>query len=149
MEQLEIPGFEKVTRLTLEGITYTAQFRRCGKSNCRCSSGDPVDLHGPYWYKRDALGNVGYVGKALPPGVVLAWSNLGFQRPYLQAKLRLLYDELATIAAQIEALKRLQSGGELDNVQRLWIEGLGFIDCLVSEIERSGEIVIQDNGRGL
>lgn len=34
------------------------EWRRCGKGNCRCASGDPGDRHGPYWVRRwrDASG---------------------------------------------------------------------------------------------
>lgn len=27
------------------------QWKRCGKSNCRCASGNKEDLHGPYYYR--------------------------------------------------------------------------------------------------
>jgi hypothetical protein len=29
-----------------------AEYKRCGKANCRCASGDESDLHGPYYYRR-------------------------------------------------------------------------------------------------
>ena len=34
------------------------EYKRCGKSTCRCASGLPADLHGPYWVRRwrDAAG---------------------------------------------------------------------------------------------
>lgn len=28
-----------------------AERKRCGKPNCRCASGNPEDLHGPYYYR--------------------------------------------------------------------------------------------------
>jgi len=36
-----------------------AEQKRCGKENCRCTSGREEDLHGPYYYRRwrDAGGN--------------------------------------------------------------------------------------------
>ena len=34
--------------LVLGGTLY-ARLKPCGKPNCRCASGDPDDLHGPYW----------------------------------------------------------------------------------------------------
>jgi len=27
------------------------EFKRCGKKNCRCASGQREDLHGPYFYR--------------------------------------------------------------------------------------------------
>ncbi len=32
----------------LPGTLY-ARLKPCGKPNCRCASGEPEDLHGPYW----------------------------------------------------------------------------------------------------
>jgi hypothetical protein len=29
-----------------------AERKRCGKENCRCTSGQEEDLHGPYYYRR-------------------------------------------------------------------------------------------------
>ena len=34
--------------LVLPGTLY-ARLKPCGKPNCRCASGEPEDLHGPYW----------------------------------------------------------------------------------------------------
>ena len=36
-----------------------AEKKRCGKENCRCTSGRDEDLHGPYYYRRwrDSEGN--------------------------------------------------------------------------------------------
>lgn len=143
MEQLELPGFEKLTRLMVEGVVYTAQRRKCGKVICKCVSGDPDDLHGPYWYGRSALGEVSYVGKRLPEKIVLAWSNMQSQRPFLQEKIERLYEDMRTLQAEIEALRLLEQGGQLSQKQKLWVEALGFYDCLVSPGELPAS---QDNG---
>lgn len=151
MDQLVMPGFERITQFTIEGVTYSSQFRRCGKDNCKCASGDPGDFHGPYWYRRDQLGNVGYVGKTLPAAVVVAWANFQSQKPFLDQKITDLYEDLHTLEAQIEALRLLRVGGFLNSKQRIWVEASGFFDCLVSDATGS-EILIQDggdNGRGL
>lgn len=47
---------------------------RCGKKGCGKCSGEPPELHGPYWYlyrpKKDGTGRTSeYVGKALPDGL--------------------------------------------------------------------------------
>jgi hypothetical protein len=52
-------------------ITYSRQYRRCGKSGCTtCAGGAPG--HGPYWYgywRADGRPYKRYVGRTLPPGV--------------------------------------------------------------------------------
>lgn len=139
MEQLELSGFERLTRFTLEGVSYTAQRRKCGKQTCRCVSGDPETLHGPYWYGRDQVGQISYYGRSLPPPVVEAWSNLQNQKPYLQSRITSLYEDMRTVQAKIEALRALAVGGALDQKQKLWIEALGFYDCLVLDIEHQAQ----------
>lgn len=149
MKQLELPGCDKITRFTLDGVTYSAQFRKCGKPTCHCASGDPADQHGPYWYRRDALGNVGYCGRSLAPDVVSAWSHLEAQKPYLREKIEALYIDLRSLQGQIEALRLLQTGGALNMSQRLWIEAAGFRDCLVPDAARQvaqDDIWLLDNG---
>lgn len=143
-EQLELTGFERVTRFTLEGITFSSQRRRCGKSTCRCVSGDPETLHGPYWYGRFQSGEVRYYGRSLPPAVVVAWSNMQDQRFALVERIERLYDDMRALQGRIDALRLLQSGGALNQKQKLWIEASGFFDCLVSEALGS-EIDIQDD----
>lgn len=147
-EQFELPGFERLTRFALEGVTYTAQRRKCGKATCKCSGGDPDALHGPYWYGRDYLGQVSYYGRSLPPPVVVAWSNLQVQRPYLQQRINSLNENMRTLQAQIDALRSLGSGVALDQKQKLWIEASGFYDCLVSdEVVADEVIVLPQDGR--
>ena len=34
----------------LPGVVL-AEKKRCGKTNCRCRSGEDADLHGPYFYR--------------------------------------------------------------------------------------------------
>lgn len=147
MQQLVMAGFERVTQFTIEGVTYSSQFRQCGKSNCKCVDGDPGSAHGPYWYRRDSQGVVGYVGKILPAVVVVAWSNFQSQLPYLDQKIRDLYEDLDTLQAQIEALRLLRVGGALTSKQRIWIEASGFFDCLVPGLVGSG-ISKQDSLEG-
>lgn len=108
----------------LEGVTYYAEGRKCGKAVCRCQSGD---LHGPYWYKRDqTTGKVAYLGKTLPPELDEARRRLSlFGRDIVAAHSRLL--------AQAEALRRLQTRQHLTAQDRAAIQDLGFGMCLVSE----------------
>jgi hypothetical protein len=51
--------------------------KRCGKENCRCTSGREEDLHGPYYYRRwrDSEGNQHkeYVPK---PEVEEVWARI-------------------------------------------------------------------------
>lgn len=51
--------------ITVNGVTYRQQYRKCGKAECRCVDGDPYSgegMHGPYWYADGTK----YVGKELP-----------------------------------------------------------------------------------
>lgn len=61
-----------LTTFALEGITYSQQYRKCGKATCQtCQNGGPG--HGPYWYARDAMtGARFYVGRDLPADVAAA-----------------------------------------------------------------------------
>jgi hypothetical protein len=43
----ERAGREVVERKLVGSITYQLERVRCGKSNCKCATGE---LHGPYWY---------------------------------------------------------------------------------------------------
>ena len=108
----------------LEGVTYYAEGRKCGKAGCRCQSGD---LHGPYYYRRDqATGKVTYLGKVLPNQVDEARRRLAyFSRDLEVARRRLL--------AQAEALGRLYHRRPLTAEDRAAIRDLGFGACLVSE----------------
>lgn len=108
----------------LEGVTYYAEGRKCGKAVCRCQTGD---LHGPYWYKRDqATGKVAYLGKTLPAELEETRRRLVlYGRDIVAAHSRLL--------AQAEALRRLQTRQHLTPEQRAAIRDLGFGACLVSE----------------
>lgn len=49
-----------------DGLTYRAEYRRCGKSGCKCAAGA---LHGPYFYAYRKAGSRTtrrYVGRSLP-----------------------------------------------------------------------------------
>ena len=37
-------------KIELPGIVMS-EMKRCGKQNCKCSSGEKSDLHGPYYYR--------------------------------------------------------------------------------------------------
>jgi hypothetical protein len=46
--------------------TYRLEYIRCGKEECKCTSGD---LHGPYWYaywNENGKTKSRYIGKKLP-----------------------------------------------------------------------------------
>jgi predicted ATPase/DNA-binding SARP family transcriptional activator/Tfp pilus assembly protein PilF len=55
-------------------VTYTQQFRRCGKPDCAaCTPGKPG--HGPYWYaywRQDGRVRTRYLGRRGPPGAATA-----------------------------------------------------------------------------
>lgn len=44
------------------------KYQQCGKAECKCSSGDETDMHGPYRYRITSDGDGGqtweYIGKA-------------------------------------------------------------------------------------
>ena len=120
----------------LEGVAYYAEGRKCGKAGCRCQEGD---LHGPYWYKRDQVdGKVTYLGKTLPDQVAQARQNLWTFEPAIKTTgLRL--------AAQAEALRRLQTRQHLTAEDRAAIRDLGFGACLVA---RPDLAIAQDAQKG-
>ena len=109
---------------TLEGQTYSQQYRKCGKANCQtCQDGAG---HGPYWYRRDQLtGARSYVGRELPADVARARQELDRQRSEL-ARQR---DGLRQQAA---ALARLIGREHLSGRDRELIDWLGFGSCLVA-----------------
>lgn len=108
---------------TLEGVTYSQQYRKCGKGNCQtCQSGAG---HGPYWYRRDQMsGARSYVGRELPAGIAAARAALTRQRQ----ELALQRDRLREQSA---ALARLIGREHLSGKDRELIAWLGFGDCLV------------------
>lgn len=68
---------------TLEGVTYSQQYRKCGKTNCQTCQGGGAG-HGPYWYRRDQVsGARSYVGRELPAGVAAARQEIDRQRQEL------------------------------------------------------------------
>jgi hypothetical protein len=110
--------------LVVEGITYYCEYRKCGKPACKCAGGD--DLHGPYWYARDAGGNVGYIGKVLPGEVERAHQALIWTRGDIDRA----RDQLLEQAAALRALSVCDS---VTAKQRAIIEAAGFGYCLVSQ----------------
>lgn len=104
----------------LEGVTYFAVGRTCGKSSCRCQSGE---LHGPYWYARDRA-HVRYLGKTLPAAVTTARAAYQDMHEAVDATFRQRLQEAA-------ALGTLLQGGRLMDAERAMIRALGFGACLV------------------
>lgn len=109
---------------TLEGQTYSQQYRKCGKVNCQtCQDGAG---HGPYWYRRDQLtGARSYVGRELPADVARARQELD----RLRSELARQRDGLRQQAA---ALARLIGREHLSGRDRELIDWLGFGSCLVA-----------------
>lgn len=108
---------------TLEGVTYSQQYRKCGKANCQTCQGGAG--HGPYWYRRDQVsGARSYVGRELPADVAAARLELDRQR----SELVLQRDRLRQQAA---ALGRLIGREHLSGKDRELIAWLGFAGCLV------------------
>ena len=107
--------------LTVEGITYYSEHRKCGRPGCKCQAGQ---LHGPYWYARDASGAITYIGKTLPEEIEAAYHRLIYARNDIGAARRRLLD-------QVEALHRLSVCDSLTLRQRALVEELGFGYCLV------------------
>jgi hypothetical protein len=70
-ESLEIPvlsGREVVESRQIGKVTYRWEGVKCGKSACRCATGQ---LHGPYWYayqRQNGRVKSWYVGKTLSTG---------------------------------------------------------------------------------
>lgn len=115
--------------IQIDGWSVTAQFRKCGKSNCKiCTDGQG---HGPYYYgtkKVDGKLKSQYFGRELP--------HADGSRPYesarrLQAENEALRTEVAQLRAEIVVLsERLRTApgvklaNELsrDDVQRIFVE---------------------------
>jgi hypothetical protein len=63
---LRLSGGQIVEERTLKNVTYRLEGVRCGKENCKCSTGKS---HGPYWYSYTRVGDKvksQYIGKTLP-----------------------------------------------------------------------------------
>lgn len=113
-----------LTTFALEGVTYSQQYRKCGKPTCQtCQNGGPG--HGPYWYARDAMtGARSYVGRELPADVAAA-------RQELRAKLPELTMQRERLLQQAAALGRLMAHEHLSGKDRELVAWLGFAGCLV------------------
>jgi len=107
----------------LEGISYTQQYRRCGKPTCHtCSEGQG---HGPYWYARDQqTGTRTYHGKDLPAAIVAALEATRGKTDAIQEAMR-------HALGQYEALRRLLHAAPLADADRRTLAALGFGACLV------------------
>lgn len=111
--------------LIVEGITYYCEYRKCSRATCRCTNGG--DPHGPYWYARDAGGNITYIGKTLPEDIEAAHHRLAYARRDIEDARRRLLD-------QAETLRRLSVCDSLTARERAMIEDLGFGYCLVPPV---------------
>jgi hypothetical protein len=113
-----------LTTFALEGVTYSQQYRKCGKPACQaCQNGSQG--HGPYWYARDQVsGARSYVGRELPADVAAARQELARQSQELaMQRERLLH--------QAAALGRLMAHEHLSGRDRELVAWLGFGGCLV------------------
>lgn len=113
-----------LTTFALEGVTYSQQYRKCGKPGCQtCQNGGPG--HGPYWYARDAMtGARSYVGRELPADVAAARQELARQLSELAMQRERLLQQAA-------ALGRLMAHEHLSGKDRELVAWLGFGGCLV------------------
>lgn len=110
---------------TLEGVTYSQQYRKCGKPTCQtCQNNGPG--HGPYWYARDQVsGARRYIGRELPPPLAGARQALRDETRELARLCELFRQEAA-------ALDRLLHKEPLSTRDREHIARLGFGACLVT-----------------
>lgn len=124
--------------LTVEGITYYCEYRKCGKASCRCA-GDDNQLHGPYWYSRDKDGHIAYIGRALPDAIEITHN-------VLTQSGRDIEDARRDLLARAEALQRLLVRDSLTGKHQDMIRDMGFGYCLVSP----GDVAItQDDTAGV
>ena len=57
-------------RFQFEDRIYYRQYRKCNRPQCKCHSGQPAHMHGPYWYARfEYSKGTRYIGKSLPQHV--------------------------------------------------------------------------------
>jgi hypothetical protein len=106
-------------QVKVNGVVYSLKYRKCGKPACRCIEGE---LHGPYWYSRDAGGQVKYVGGKLPEAVtahVQLLRSSKKQLAALKAKIARRQDELYKqyLAAgnELSTLQALEAGEHCDS----------------------------------
>ncbi len=120
---------EPLQKFELQGTTYYQQYRKCNKPTCRaCANGAG---HGPYWFRRDGLGQVKYLGKHLPPEVATARVN----KEYAQEKLVELRRELFKKYEVVT--KHLRSKALTAEEQQLIYE-LGFGNTLLPAAGSTG-----------
>lgn len=112
----------------LQGDTYYAEERTCGKPDCKCADGE---LHGPYWYRRNQMGIVKYIGKTLPDELLRIRATRAQMGTAIEEELKRVADEIGHLRLIHDALYRLKYNQTLNNDQRQVIERIGFGDCLV------------------
>lgn len=112
----------------LQGDTYYAEERTCGKPDCKCADGE---LHGPYWYRRNQMGIVKYIGKTLPDELLRIRASRAQMEAAIKERQEAVADEIGHLRLIHDALYRLHYNQSLNNVQRQIIERMGFGDCLV------------------
>ena len=99
------------------GWLYSRQWRSCGKVTCRCAQGE---LHGPYWYKREAAGGKAiYVGRAIDPALFAVMEQRQAYQPAIEA-------HIAQLAADQRLLQDLIEGQPLNLAERHRLEQLGY-----------------------
>lgn len=113
----------------LQGNTYYAEERTCGKPDCKCANGE---LHGPYWYRRNDMGIVKYIGKTLPDELLRIRAKRAEMDAAIKVRREKVDDEISHLRLIHDALNRLHHNQSLNNDQRKIIEWMGFGDCLVS-----------------
>lgn len=115
---------------SLQGYTYYAEQRTCGKPDCKCASGE---LHGPYWYKRDQqLGTVKYIGKTLPDEIIQIRAKRALLATAIEEQHKKVDAEINHLREISNALSRLRYNQDLNEAQRRIVRMLGFGDCLVA-----------------
>lgn len=112
----------------LQGSTYYAEQRTCGKPDCKCANGD---LHGPYWYSRSQLGTVKYLGKTLPDDLLQARAKRALLETAIEEQQKKIADEIGHLRKIHDALYRLRYNQDLTADQRKIVKLMGFGDCLV------------------
>ena len=110
--------------MTVDGLHYYAQSRKCGKSTCKCATGEK--LHGPYWYSRNIkTGAIKYIGKTLPQEIINLYEIRSDRKTRNQIEIRIKYLEM-----QIETLKKVLNGHSTDKTDERILDDIGFYNLV-------------------
>lgn len=85
---------------TLEGVTYSCQYRTCTKPTCSCQTEPNSKGHGPYWYCR-VNGRVRYIGRHLPAHIERAHEARCRRLPTMEKLKEELQDQVSALHAHI------------------------------------------------